>query len=273
MQSAACDNLKLAAARRFRVPGECSERPCASGTRHRSRACPRSAVDDASRVNPTCADPAQESRSAIHSCRPGSRLSLRSPGTGRWRSRSGSRPRDAYSHCSHDVKQRSVVRSRGALLRPGSLFSFRVHPRRGGRSADRRTFLLSRVRDATYPRSVRRGASHDAGRSPLGAPPWRFSAGGRASISGISSGSVQRAPRSQVVMPGGRCPGPPESAVTSRGRRTPLPAPPSGSSPETPLHERGWQNVLYIRYVVKRYLRFVAVIPWAMARVHGNGYP
>ena len=73
---------------------------------------------------------------------------------------------------------------------------------------------------------VRRGASHDAGRSPLGAPPWRFSAGGRASISGIASGSVQRAPRSQVVMPGGRCPGPPEPAVTSRGRRTPLPAPP-----------------------------------------------
>ena len=41
---------------------------------------------------------------------------------------------------THDVKQRSVVRSRGALLRPGSRFSFRVHPRmRGGRSADRRT--------------------------------------------------------------------------------------------------------------------------------------
>ena len=31
-------------AQRARVPGECSERPCASGTRHRSRACPRSAV-------------------------------------------------------------------------------------------------------------------------------------------------------------------------------------------------------------------------------------
>src|SRR4029077_1478335 len=85
--------------------------------------------------------------------------------------------------------------------------------------------LLSRLRGATSA-LVRRGASHDAGRSPLGAPPWRFSAGGRASISGIASGSVQRAPRSQVVVPGGRCPGPPEPAVTSRGRRTPLPAPP-----------------------------------------------
>ena len=47
---------------------------------------------------------------------------------------------------SHDVKQRSVVRSRGALLRPGSLFSFRVHPpTRGGRSADRRTYVCCRV--------------------------------------------------------------------------------------------------------------------------------
>ena len=52
------------------------------------------------------------------------------------------------------------------------------------------------------------------------APPWRFSAGGRASISGIASGSVQRAPRSQVVMPGGRCPGPPEQrSVTSGDNR------------------------------------------------------
>jgi len=30
---------------------------------------------------------------------------------------------------------------------------------------------------------------------------------------------------------------------------------------KTPLHERGWQNVLYIRYVVKKYLRYVVVIP------------
>ena len=134
---------------------------------------------------------------------------------------------------SHDVKQRSVVRSRGALLRPGSVLSFRVHPRRrGGRSADRRTISVVAFARRDGSALVRRGASHDAGRSPLGAPPWRFSAGGRASISGIASGSVQRAPRSQVVMPGGRCPGPPEPAVTSRGRRTPLPAPPSGSSLE-----------------------------------------
>src|SRR5882757_7077606 len=51
-----------------------------------------------------------------------------------------------------------------------------------------------------------------SGRAPLGAPPWRFWAGGRASISAISCGSVQRAPRSQVVMPGGRGPQPSEAS-------------------------------------------------------------
>src|SRR6195256_5288872 len=130
--------------------------------------------------------------------------------------------------------------------------SLRTHPKRGAGGAPTGALvLLSRLRGATSAR-VRRGASHDAGRSPLGAPPWRFSAGGRASISGIASGSVQRAPRSQVVMPGGRCPGPPEPAVTSRSRGTPLPAPPSGSSPETPLLEREANLLPRMRYVVKK---------------------
>src|SRR5262249_17086525 len=63
--------------------------------------------------------------------------------------------------------------------------------------------------DAIRQALARRLASHNAGRSPLGAPPWRFFTRGRASASGIASGSVQRAPRSQVVVPGGRLPGPP----------------------------------------------------------------
>ena len=74
-----------------------------------------------------------------------------------------------------------------------------------------------------------------SGRAPLGAPPWRFSAGSRASFSGISSGSVQRAPRSQVVVPGGRGTGPPEPAVASHSRETPRLAPTSGSPLEAPL--------------------------------------
>lgn len=116
--------------------------------------------------------------------------------------------------------------------RPSRQQQFRPPPMRGGWSADRRTLLCYVARARRDDRvSETRAVPLQPGR-PLGAPPWRFSAGGRASISGIASGSVQRAPRSQVVMPGGRCPGPPESAVTSRSRGTPLPAPPSGSSLE-----------------------------------------
>jgi hypothetical protein len=56
-------------------------------------------------------------------------------------------------------------------------------------------------------------------------------------------------------------------------RSTPHPAPPSGSSPETPLHERGWQNVIYIRYVVNKYLRFVAALPApCRAQPHGHAH-
>ena len=51
---------------------------------------------------------------------------------------------------------------------------------------------------------AKRLASLGVGRSPLGAPPWRFFTRGRASVSGIASASVERAPRSQVVVPGGR---------------------------------------------------------------------
>ena len=149
----------------------------------------------------------------------------------------------------HDVKQRAFLRSRGASRRPGSRFSFRVHPRRGGRSADRRT--MSVVAFARRDRSarVRRGASHDAGRSPLGTPPWRFSAGGRASISGISSGSVQRAPRSQVVMPGGRCPGQPLRRSESSGDDRERP----------PILFRNNDLIVYYRPLMSDRRRYVSV--------------
>jgi hypothetical protein len=106
-----------------------------------------------------------------------------------------------------------------------------------------------RLRGALRPiaRQDARERAYDAGRSPLGAPPWRFWASGpRFShrhppllTFRRASDRTQRAPRTQVVVPGGRVPGLPGRTVTSRRRRTPLPAPPSGSSPETPLNERG----------------------------------
>ena len=51
---------------------------------------------------------------------------------------------------SHDVKQRSVLRSRGALLRPGFAFPFASIPPGGvGGAPTGALFLLSRLRDAT----------------------------------------------------------------------------------------------------------------------------
>ena len=93
----------------------------------------------------------------------------------------------------HDVKHRSVIRPRGALLRPGLSLFIRTRPEEGWAERRQAHYLVCRVCETRHDSArVRRGASHDAGRSPLGAPPWRFSAGGRASISGIASGSVQR---------------------------------------------------------------------------------
>src|SRR6516162_4327949 len=72
-----------------------------------------------------------------------------------------------------------------------------------------------------------RERAYDAGRSPLGAPPWRFWAPGAALPSPWAPavlqrragafGSVQRAPRTQVVVPGGRGYEPPAA-----GRHSPL---------------------------------------------------
>ena len=136
------------------------------------------------------------------------------------------------------------------------LYPFAPFPnKRGGRSADRRTCVgVARAR-RDHPRSVRRGASHDAGRSPLGAPPWRFWAGGRASISGIASGSVQRAPRSQVVVPGGRGPGPPESAGYEPRPQDATPRSAFRIVSRRRPYERGCESIAQLRYVVNRKVR------------------
>jgi len=97
---------------------------------------------------------------------------------------------------------------------PGVCNFASLTPNRGVGGAPRDVRVLGgtpvgRAHDAARQALARRLASHNAGRSPLGAPPWRFFTRGRASFSGIASGSVERAPRSQVVVPGGRLPGPP----------------------------------------------------------------
>src|SRR6516164_7172336 len=75
------------------------------------------------------------------------------------------------------------------LLVPAAHFCARglqlrfTHPEsRGGRSAERRAGARRNTREARRIAArqalARRLASHDAGRSPLGAPPWRFWASG-----------------------------------------------------------------------------------------------
>ena len=101
----------------------------------------------------------------------------------------------------------SPPRSRGAFLRPG--FASLLHPPRTEGWAERReTFGCSaehpcgtpscvkdareRAYDAACQALARRLASHDAGRSPLGAPPWRFWAPGAALPSPSAPAVLQR---------------------------------------------------------------------------------
>src|SRR5262245_22757994 len=59
----------------------------------------------------------------------------------------------------------------------------------------------------------------------------------------LPSGSVQRAPRSQVVVPAGGVPGLPGQAVTSRLPQDATPRSAFRMSPETPLDERGCESI------------------------------
>ena len=114
----------------------------------------------------------------------------------------------------------SSLRSWQHLFVPAARFCARglhrcfTHPEpRGGRSAEKRSGAceapVGRIMTRYARRLARRLASHDAGRSPLGAPPWRFWALGPRFRLPHYTGAAQRAPRSQVVVPGGRGPAPP----------------------------------------------------------------
>ena len=123
-----------------------------------------------------------------------------------------------------------------ARLRPGC--EIVPAPTRGGRSADRRPGAAAPgwACQTRHARALaKRPASHDAGRAPLGAPPWRFVAVGRVSVSGVSS-AARAASSSQPGRSAWRA-----VPRASRGcgcephRGTPLRAPPSGSPQKTPL--------------------------------------
>jgi hypothetical protein len=119
---------------------------------------------------------------------------------------------------------------------------------RGGRSADRRTGAALSTgwarHNAADQALARRLASSNVGRSPLGAPPWRFLGSGSALPSAalppqlVQRGSSRR--RSYCLAGGFPCL--PESAVTSRSRGTPHLAPPMDRLRKTPLDERDKAN-------------------------------
>ena len=141
---------------------------------------------------------------------------------------------------------RSTSLSRDAFLRPGWSRSIRARPEEGWAERRQAHYFVCRVCETRRSARVRRGASHDAGRSPLGAPPWRFSAGGRASISGIASGSVQRS----SSQPGHHA----WRAVSRTSRARGYEPRPQDATPrsafqdrlrKTPLHERGWESLYY----------------------------
>jgi hypothetical protein len=95
-----------------------------------------------------------------------------------------------------------ISRCQTAHLVPAARFCARglqlcfTHPEsRGGRSAEKRSGATAPVRHAVTRRTrrlARRLASHDAGRSPLGAPPWRFWAPGAALPSPWAPAVLQR---------------------------------------------------------------------------------
>jgi hypothetical protein len=135
-------------------------------------------------------------------------------------------------------------------------------PRIEGWAERRETFGCCAKHPWDTPSCVKdaRERAYDAGRSPLGAPPWRFWAPGAALPSPSAPAVLQRrAVALRIRAASSSHPGrsawragslPPEQTVTSRRRRTPRLAPPSGSSPETPLDERG-SYVAWLRDVVK----------------------
>jgi hypothetical protein len=103
-------------------------------------------------------------------------------------------------------------------------------------------------RDATL---ARRGPSRATGRPPLGAPPWRCRPRVR-----LRRRHCRRL-RCEGSTPPGASPGRGPGRLVSAGyepRSTPLPAPPAGSSPETPLMSEDGRILLQARFVVNHYL-------------------
>jgi len=101
-----------------------------------------------------------------------------------------------------------------------------------------------RLRGALRPmtRDARLSALHRGGFSPGAALPSPL-APAVLQRRAVAFGSVQRAPRSQVVVPGGRGPGPPEASGYKPPPQDATPRSAFRMSPETPLNERGCESL------------------------------
>jgi hypothetical protein len=192
-------------------------------------------------------------RSVMMRCRPGTAAVRGGPGSAMHRfatARAASRP--GHATASHAFAplftiSNSPSRSRARIAASGLCLFAALTPVEGW--AERRETLGCSAEHPFVRAYAARQAPSEApcvpyaGRTPPGAPPWRFLAPGSALPSpALPPESVQRAPRSQVVVPGGRGPVPPGTTVTSRRRRTPHLAPHSGSSLEHALNEQGGEQ-------------------------------
>ena len=144
---------------------------------------------------------------------------------------------------------RRVFCARGLLL-------LRAPGMRGGRSTERTSGTceapVRRVR--TRQALVRRLASLGVGRSPLGAPPWRFWARGRASLTGLASGSVTASSSHPGPSARRAGPGPPETSgyqPAAAGRHSPLHLQ-EGGSRRHPSGARMNVYIVWARYAVNR---------------------
>jgi hypothetical protein len=211
----------------------------------------------ASRVNPTCVDRSSPWRSPDQRCTPRSRSRCIASGT-----------RDCNGRIPHYgfTCQTAQLVPAPALLRPGFASLLHSPPLRGGRSAERRsgvcetpvghavTRRVRRLRGALRPmtRDARLSALHRGGfRHRVRAfqsPNTRL----RRSF-GRHPDPSQRAPRSQVIVPDGRGPGPPGAAVTSRHRRTATPRSAFRMSPDDAPSKSEATNLLTsMHFVVKQ---------------------
>jgi hypothetical protein len=165
--------------------------------------------------------------------------------------------RQSHSSCIHFVPplQTADLVPAARFLRPG--FALPLHSPRFMGWAERRESSgaceapVGPALSGQARRLARRLASPYGGRSPPGAPPWRFSA----PVPRFPHRHSRRIGHSELLAPGRsarwRPPRPPGAAVMSRYRRTPLLAPHSGSSREHAPNERGCESLWWPLFAVK----------------------